>query len=425
MSERGKNTSVYEALLEEIAAIPVIDAHEHLPAEGEYLKAPTDALSLYGQYTRLPMFASGLSEDDWERMHDPTVPVLQRWRLAKPHISNIKHTSFARAAQVTMEHFWGVAELADDNVEALSEKISAQHKPGVYRNVLADHCGIRCVLNQDTSTDYTDGLNAYLGQELLAPVVALVAVEPPDNICIARIGGEDGFTSLDDYLDWARGRLKTLAADGAVAFKTTALPYDVPDRRRAAAGLKACAGSKDSAPRSDEPGPMLSYVHDELLKTAGSLGLTVAVHTGFWGDFRKLNPTHMIPVIERHGDVHFDLFHLGIPFARETGSMAANFANVSVNMCWAHSINAAMTRSALDEYIDGLGADKIIAFGGDVRWFVHKVYGHLELARRNVASVLARRIRQDLLDADEARALAKAWFFENPKRIYGLQSQGT
>ncbi len=61
-----------------------------------------------------------------------------------------------------------------------------------------------------------------------------------------------------------------------------------------------------------------------------------------------------------------------------------------------------------------------MAFGGDVRWIVHKVYGHLELARRNVASVLARRIEAGSMDLDEAERLARTWFFDNPARIYRL-----
>ena len=77
--------------------------------------------------------------------------------------------------------------------------------------------------------------------------------------------------------------------------------------------------------------------------------------------------------------------------------------------------------SALDEYIDQLGIDKIIAFGGDVRWMVEKVYGHLELARLNIASVLANRVQKGLMKFHDAEAMAKMWFLDNPARIYKLR----
>jgi len=423
MSGNEKDASVYRELLERVRAMPAVDAHEHLAAEREYLKEPVDALSVYSQYTRLPMFASGLSEDDWERMHDPEIPVRERWRLAEPHVERIRHTSFARAAEITMDHFWGARELRDDNVESLSERIVAEHKPGIYREVLAKHCGINSVLNQDTSTDYTNELDAYRDKDMLEPVFSLMAVDPPENLQLIRLGDETGFVLLDEYLEWAQARLEALAAGGAVAFKATALPYQASSREAAVRAFEERIRNEGACLRSDEPGPAVSYMHEELLKSAGKLGIPVAVHTGFWGDFRLLNPTHMIPLIQQHPDIHFDLFHTGVPYVRETGIMAVNFANVSVNMCWAHSINEAMARSALDEYIDQLGTDKIIAFGGDVRWFVHKTYGHLELARRNVAQVLAGRIAQGLMDVEEAARIARAWFYDNPMRVYGLASQ--
>ena len=175
-------------------------------------------------------------------------------------------------------------------------------------------------------------------------------------------------------------------------------------------GRPACLGS---------PPALFSYVQEELLHAAVPLGLPVAVHMGFWG-VNTHDPGLFVPVIERNPKVHFDLFHAGIPHVRVLGIMAVNYANTSVNLCWAHSINATMTASALDEYIDELGTDKIIAFGGDVRWMVHKVYGHLELARQNIATVLARRVDDGRMDFAEAEELAKKWFWDNPARIYKL-----
>jgi len=411
---------VYGRLLERIRALPVIDGHEHLPAESVLNTELVSALTLYRQYTRLPMFASGLSQEDFQRIHDPAVPVRKRWGMLKPYVARIKHTSVARAAQITLQHFWKATELTDDNVEAISEAMSEENKPGIYRRVLAEHCGIRAALNQDSTQGGIPEPDAGGAQALLAPVVSLIDVQPPENAYVNRLGGGDGFDTLDLYLDWACARLVSLAAEGAVAFKTTAMAYAKPDRKSALDEFEALRQQGWPLAVRSGPGPLLSYVHDELLAAAASVGLPVAVHTGVLGDFRRLNPTHMIPIIERHADVHFDLFHLGIPYVRQTCLMALNAPNVSVNMCWAHSLNASMARSALDEHADQLGADKIIGFGGDVRWCVHKVYGHLELARRNIAAVLAKRVEDALMDVDEALVLARSWLFDNPARIYGL-----
>ena len=47
-------------------------------------------------------------------------------------------------------------------------------------------------------------------------------------------------------------------------------------------------------------------------------------------------------------------------------------------------------------------------------------FGHLELARWNIARVLMRRICAGLLDMDGALRLIREWFIKNPIQIYGL-----
>ena len=64
--------------------------------------------------------------------------------------------------------------------------------------------------------------------------------------------------------------------------------------------------------------------------------------------------------------------------------------------------------------------NKIIAFGGDYRVAVQKVYGHLVLAREVVAAALADRIEAGDFDRARALHLARLWFHDNRKRIYGL-----
>lgn len=409
---------VHEELLERIRQIPTVDSHQHLSPESERTSMHVDALSLYGQYTRFPMFASGLSEDDWKRMHDPDVPLNERWRMAKPHIQRIKHTSFARVACLTLEHFWGVKELSDNNVVAVSERIAADNTPGIYRRVFNGHCNIVRAVNQDPNQSNMEGAEAYRGQSLLLPISRLIDAQPPDYQIVNRMAGPDALGSLDEYLEWARHRLQALADGGVHAFKTVSLNYGEPDRRRALDEFSERATSGEALTRlSGRPGALLSYVHDELLKAVSPLKVPVAVHSGFV--LRDDDPAHMIPILRRYPDIHFDLLHAGIPHVRTTGLMALSFPNTTANLCWSHSLNAAMTANALDEYVDLLGIDKIIAFGGDTRSVtVEKTYGHLEMARRNVAKVLAGRIRKELLDLDEATAMARAWFRDNPARIY-------
>ncbi len=64
--------------------------------------------------------------------------------------------------------------------------------------------------------------------------------------------------------------------------------------------------------------------------------------------------------------------------------------------------------------------NNIIAFGGDYRIAVEKVYGHLVMVKEVVARVLGKRIQAGLMDQPDAIRVTKLWFHDNAMDIYGL-----
>jgi uncharacterized protein len=162
---------------------------------------------------------------------------------------------------------------------------------------------------------------------------------------------------------------------------------------------------------------MRDYVVDETIAFATEQDMVIAVHTGYWGDFRSL---HLIPTLQRHPNARFDVYHLGYPWVRETLMLCKGFDNVWLNLCWTHIISQKFATEALDEAIDLLPTNKLMAFGGDYVLPVEKVYGHLTMAREDIAKVLARRVGERQMTEDQALDLAKKWFWDNPKELYRL-----
>ena len=74
----------------------------------------------------------------------------------------------------------------------------------------------------------------------------------------------------------------------------------------------------------------------------------------------------------------------------------------------------------LDECIDMVPLNNIIAFGADYRLSIEKTYGHLIMAKEVVAKALGKRIRAEEMDMQDALHIAKMWFHDNAVRIYGL-----
>ncbi len=149
--------------------------------------------------------------------------------------------------------------------------------------------------------------------------------------------------------------------------------------------------------------------------------MVVAVHAGYWGDFRNLQPSNIIPILQEHPDVRFDIFHLGYPHVRDALMLGKGFHNVWLNFCWTHIVSQKASIDALDEAIDLVPSNKILAFGGDYgARVIELVYGHLVMARENIAKVLSRRIKNGSIKEDKAIDLAKQWFWDNPVELYRL-----
>jgi predicted TIM-barrel fold metal-dependent hydrolase len=70
---------------------------------------------------------------------------------------------------------------------------------------------------------------------------------------------------------------------------------------------------------------------DKYLDVAAEADVPVTVHTGYGGDFRELDPKHLLPFARGRQDVRFDLFHLGMPMIRDAIMIAKNLPNVTLN----------------------------------------------------------------------------------------------
>lgn len=90
-------------------------------------------------------------------------------------------------------------------------------------------------------------------------------------------------------------------------------------------------------------------------------------------------------------------------------------------MCWTHIISQRIATQALDEAIELLPANKLLAFGWDYHIQIEKIYGHLAMAREDVRRALAGRVASRELAGAQALESARRWFCENPRGLYHSQ----
>jgi len=409
-----KPTSTEQALLDAFAEFEIIDAHEHLPPEHERTSRKVDALTLFSHYTRTDLVTSGMPPGDYERMLNPDLPLELRWNILKPFLPHIRYGSYARPAFIVARDIYGFDDINDETYIPLSEAMQAANTPGIYHRVMRERCKIRTALTQAGRTDYEDDLLTPL-----MPVDVYAAVSRWEQIAAnAHALGMTAHT-LDDYLDVIRAGVAKWKSERVVGLKARSGYWGVPDRAEAHSLFEDLrTGAKASLP---DMNPLRDFLNEAIMDICAEQDLVVAVHTGMWGDFRELAPTHMIPIIMRHPNTRFDVYHMGMPNVRECGVMGKNFPNVWLNLCWTHIISQKMTCSALDEWIDMVPVNKILAFGGDYRLPVEKIWGHLVMAREDIARVLGSRVDDGLMTEDEAIEIARKWFWDNPRELYRLK----
>jgi predicted TIM-barrel fold metal-dependent hydrolase len=227
---------------------------------------------------------------------------------------------------------------------------------------------------------------------------------------------------FDEYVELLRAAVEKEKAQGAVGLKLHG--WEVGERDDETA-RSLFAKLLDRGELDSGEGDMLCrQLYHAVARLAGETGMVMCIHTGIiwnnWNDFHREHPRHVIPLLRACRATVFDVYHAGIPWTGTVGVMAKTFPNMNVNLCWCHVVSQAMTVRALEEWLDLVPTSKIIGFGGDYDLPVEKVWGHLVMAREDIARALAARVADGRMSEKEAVGLARAFLFDNPRRIYGL-----
>lgn len=425
--------SAYDQILAAIHPLKIVDTHEHLPEFERLRPQDTDILAEWlTHYFSCDLVSAGLSADELKQARDSRRSLAERWQWVAPYWDAARHTGYGQSLALAARDLYGIEQVDADSIEELDRRFrTAREKGGHYAYVLKEKSRIAVSV-----LDRVDPAVQEVDDDFFAPVVRMTPfIQPSHRRDIEQIGKRLDMR-LHSIRDWKaameisleqsceRGAVaikiglayhrslrfnKTSEAEAAVGFNELFDPAHSPEWRR---GIKISTAFQDH------------MVH-HLLTLADRRGMTVQVHTGLQeGNGNMItdsNPTLLANLFLEYGDVSFDLFHLGYPYVEELGTLAKNFANVYIDMCWGHMISPVAARRALDEWLELVPANKISAFGGDY-CFVDGVYGHQYMARCNVAATLAEKVQRGLFDVERAIELAQWLLVENPSRLFCLPS---
>lgn len=425
----------YDRIYEYVAALKIVDTHEHLPDHPEKRENPTDVLREYlTHYFDKDLISAGMPQQVLEQVRDIKKPLMERWLLTEPYWLLAENTGYGRSLNLTAQGLYGISRIRRDTIEPLNaafQKTLAD--PDWYRKVLRDKSGI-AVSILDGWVDYA---HEPWCEDLFAPVWRVDELVMLDGFGGTIAGYEKRNQAkvrhFTDYLDLIDDDIALSDKLGYIGFKL-GLAYNRSLRFERSSFAQAEKAFSDLVGKINRPAwnqqnlevpaELQDYCLHRVLRAIEKTGKPLQVHTGLQEGNGNLwsnsDPMLLSNLFLQYPDLKFDLFHIGYPNWQSVAALAKNLPNVFIDMCWAHIISPETCINAIMEYTDSVPSNKISAFGGDY-CMVDTVYGHQLLARQDVSRALANKADRGLMDVDTACDLARRLLVENPTRLFNLK----
>ncbi|MCX6359296.1 MAG: amidohydrolase family protein [Armatimonadetes bacterium] len=328
--------------------------------------------------------------------------------------------SYFRWYERALASLFGIEEITTGNWDSVSEAAAATLALDVSHEViLRDHTKCRrAVLDAYWAPGSDNGL-----PDLYSPTLRVNSFVYGRTLQTSDHNGNNAqrlygaCSDLDEYVAMADRVIAEHKARGAVALKS-ALAYDRPldfrpvDKRDAARVFN----DPDAGPEADRL--FGDYTYDQLCAAAARAALPFQNHVGL-GRLGGSNPMNLQPMIERHPETRFVLFHMGYPWIEEVCALSHNYANVYPDLCWLPSIGATATVRALHSLIEtGRDASRV-CWGGDA-WMVTETYAASLAMRHALKAALTEKMESGYLTPMRARMWAERILWRNAAELYGL-----
>ncbi len=419
-------------ILAYLDTIRMVDTHEHLDTEDEFIAQPCDFGRLFAHYASCDLVSAGCPPADMARVQgDATLAPEEKWRRIAPYWERARNTAYCQCLEWAIRDLYGLSGLSAATVGPLSAAMAANRRPGFYRQVF-DRAGIGLALwnrldrfgpiprmwtpDYDRTLYVQDLLSAYSG--------------------VGDPGWLDGWgrpiVTLDDYLGaiedlFARHGREASALKIGLAYER---PLTFPERTRAEIEPLFIRALNVGDGRAAEPlgqaerWAVQDYLVHFAIQQCAKHDLVVKFHTGLQeGNGNTITHSRaalLANLFFRYPQVRFDIYHLSYPYHEELAALAKNFANVAIDFCWAWIISPAVSRRALADFLETVPANKIHGFGGDFI-FIEGTYGHAKMAKEGIARVLAAKVQDGDCTVERACELGRWLLRDNAIAWFGLE----
>lgn len=422
---------IRKTIFDKVAKTPFIDTHEHLIEEADRIAVTPGvarcddwSITLNG-YTICDIVSAGLSQADADKFFFRDVDPLEKWRMIEPYWPAVKNTGYAQAVLISMKQLYGVDELSAKTIKKVIEGYEKTRQPGFYKRILVDMANIEsCQVNYLAPTPFKESAMPTL---LMQDLSIMCMYQGPD---FKQFGDPTGI-KVENLSDWHRvidwwfnkyGKY-AVAVKSQNAYSRDINYAVVPEENVEAVFLKTL--NKQPVSR-EEKKALEDHLFWYAVKRSTENKLPVKLHTGYYAGSIKMplsrlinNPGSACDLCRTAPDTRFVFMHICYPYYEEMISIAKQYTNAYMDMCWAWLINPEASKDFLKKFLVTAPANKILTFGGDLIG-VEPVLGHAGLARRGIALALSELVEDGWFSLDDALALTDPIMHGNARQIFNL-----
>jgi len=418
--------------LEQVVAETIlVDTHEHLKSEADYVERGPDVLrDLFHNYVQADLVVAGATPEAAQRVGDPNdKDVAGRWAGVAKAWQMCRHTGYGEAVRIIAEHVYGMKEITLPGIEAAEEKNRQMRQPGQRRKILEERAKLdstqtdsfmwRARLDESGKDFFLYDLSImHLFQGTFVPEELGAEV----NLEITNLDSlRHAIIKLFDQSPLA------IAAKTQHAYRRTLAWRECGDEEAAGLLAKLRGLPKGEGLAPAERIRLGDWCGERAVEQAVARDLPIKIHTGYYAGFGRFEPEWMragqlCPLLTKFPNARFVLMHTAYPYSDELVAMAKEYPNVWVDLCWVWAINPAATMDCVRKLIHAVPRNKVFAFGGDCNW-PNQAYAYSVQARRWLARALQREVSEGLLTEREAIAIADAWMRENQYEFFDLKAK--
>ena len=416
-------------LAHHIQRTALVDTHEHLGREHEWLENGPDILQdLFGNYVPADLNTAGASPEGMKRLMDAPDPgIAGRFEGIREAWEATQFTGYGEAVRLIAEHAYGIDELTGENLASAQEKIKVLRCPGERFRLLHDVANLDHTQTDDKvwvcAPDYS-GLDFFLydlswrsfcnGEPELEQIHAETGIDVVDLRTLKQ-----GMEAI-----FAKHAPTAIAVKAQHAYSRTLNWIDRNDVE-ASAALREVLNQPAEKITVDTRLCLGDWCWARGIELSIEHNLPFKIHTGYYaGNNRmlvsRIPAANMCVLFARYLDAKFVLMHISYPYTDELVALAKHYRNIWVDLCWAWSIDPYSSRDFLRRFLHAVPSNKLFAFGGDTHWPTSAMAYAIQ-ARNEIRRALEGEIADGYMTEKQAMQIATRIMRDNQYACFDVE----